>query len=203
MKFLRNTVLATSLTFLSFGASAAIVTTDFLDYISKPNPADYGDFPSPNLCEHAIIGTCDKYELIQIDYDSSLWGNDWNNVLSATLDVWLSKFDFELGAEIAVIESIELSAIGTYLWAEVDGFAPQAYGPVDVLNFLKTGNDDDVFTALLKAESNNFEYHQAILSVTYEDGINPPTGVPAPTTLLLMGLGLLGLGATRRRVAAA
>lgn len=202
MKMFTKAVFAVSVSLLSLGASAAIVTTDFLDYTFKTDPSQYGDFPSPNLCEHAIIGTCDKFELIQIDYDSSFWGNDWNNVVSATLEVWLSKFDVQLGAEIAVIESIELSAIGTYLWAEVDGFAPKAYGPVDVLSFLKTGNNDDIFTATLKAENNNFEYHQAILSVTYEDGLNPPTGVPAPTTLLLMGLGLLGLGATRRRLSA-
>ncbi len=202
MKIFTKAVFAVSVSLLSFGASAAIVTTDFLDYVSKPNPADYGNFPSPNLCENGLGLPCDQFELIQIDYDSSLWGNDWNNVVSATLEIWLSKYQIEFGSEIAVIESIELSAIGTYLWAEVDGFAPSAYGPVDVLNFLKNGNNDDIFTAMLKAENNSFEYHQGILSVTYEDGLNPPTGVPAPTTLLLMGLGLLGLGATRRRLSA-
>ena len=125
---------------------------------------------------------------ISIAYDSLLWAS----ITSATLTVLLGDDRGDPPNEYA--DAVLLEGNDPIVDPErVDGVATKEYLAIDVSDKLLPPGHFTPLTFTLKADSGDFVYHNAVLTVNF-------TPVPEPATTALLGSGLLVARALRRRV---
>lgn len=187
MKSLKQIAAAIACTFaLASTAHAAQITVE-----QTYDPTDF----------QLVANSANASTTLNFDINSLLaaQGVVYSDIISSILDVWLR--DPNAGKERYSI-SIALgaqTATGTGNNQINNGNAVN--NAIIQLNAAALADlkADGKISAIVQATAGEFYFHRAVLSTTVEKADAPASDVPEPASLALLGLGMLAVGAARRR----
>lgn len=185
MKTFKKIIAATACAF-AFSASANAAVID---------PLELTQDPENYQINAAAVNAANRFTTLTFDLNALLasYSATPANIISAFLEIYL--LDPGRGNEAYTI------SVGgqTSNYQNINNGNQQAMHRIDFGGALADLTADGIISATITATSGELYFDRATLSVAVDVPDQEPGEVPEPASLAILGLGLLGLAAARRR----